>query len=167
MSVLIPRPLTAEAFAPFGDVLSFDPDTARPVNGGNAMRGDLPARLAHSGGMPRLALFRVAAKRLPLTVTELEQHPHSSQTFVPITVDQFLIVVAPSDPDGSPGVEQSQAFIGTRGQGINYRLGVWHAPIIALDAGGDFLMLIWEQGTAADCHVDQLAHPIQVAFNTP
>jgi ureidoglycolate lyase len=165
MSQLIPRPLPSRAFAPFGDVLRFDPATSRPVNDGNALRADLPARLAFSAGQPRLALFRVEAQTLPLAVAVLEQHPNSSQMFFPVSADRFLVVVAPQTPGGAPDISRAEAFIGQRGQGINYHAGVWHAPIVALHADGDFLMLIWEQDTPADCLIERLRVPLQVAFD--
>ena len=167
MPELIPRPLSASAFAPFGDVLQFDPAKARAVNGGNARRADRPARLTFSAGQPRLAVFRVGTQNLPLLVPLLEQHPTSSQAFLPVTADRFLIVVAPHRPGGSPDIAQAEAFIGQRSQGINYHSGVWHAPIVALDAGGDFLMLISEQDTPADCRIERLAVPLRVVSDRP
>jgi ureidoglycolate lyase len=162
LSALTPRPLTAGAFAPFGDLLSFDPAKARLVNDSNALRSDLPARLSFSAGKPNLALYRVEAQRLPLTIAVMEHHPNSSQAFIPVSAERFLVVVAPTAPDGSPDIWRCEAFVGQRGQGFNYYPGVWHAPIIALDAGGDFLMLIWEQGAAEDCRIERLSPPIQV-----
>lgn len=162
MAALTPRPLAAGAFAQFGDVLSFDLAKALLVNDGNAFRSDLPARLASSAGELRLALYRVEAQRLPLAIAVMEHHPNSSQAFMPLAAERFLVVVAPTAADGSPDVLRCEAFVGQRGQGFNYYPGVWHAPIVALDAGGDFLMLIWEQGVAADCRIERLSHPIQI-----
>jgi ureidoglycolate lyase len=164
MSNLAHRPLSAGEFARFGDVLDFDSTRARPVNDGNALRADLPARLASSAGQPRLALFRVEARALPLTISVLEQHPNSSQVFFSISADRFLVVVAPEAPGGAPDVAKAEAFVGRRGQGINYHAGVWHAPIVALDADSDFLMLIWEQDTPADCRIERLRVPLDVCF---
>jgi ureidoglycolate lyase len=162
MPALIARPLVADEFAPFGDILSFDRTTARVVNNGNALRSDMPGRLEFSLGEPRLALYRVEAKHLPISVAEWECHPNSSQAFFPLTARRYLVVVAPQAADGSPDGGRCQAFIGERGQGFVYRPGVWHAAIVALEEGGDFLMLIWEQGAAADCHTERLSHPIQI-----
>ena len=106
-------------------------------------------------------------QNLPLLVPLLEQHPNSSQAFFPVTAERFLIVVAPQEAGGSPDIAQAEAFIGQRSQGINYHAGVWHAPIVALDAGGDFLMLIWEQDTPADCRIERLAAPLRVASDRP
>ncbi len=162
MAALIPSPLAPDNFAPFGEVLGFDRSRARVVNNGNALRSDMQDRLRFSAGEPRLAIYRVEAKPWPILVAELERHPYSSQAFFPVTARRFLVVVAPDAADGSPDIQRCQAFIGERGQGFVYRPGVWHAAIIALEEDGDFLMLIWEQGAAADCHTERLSQPIQI-----
>ena len=162
MTALIPRSLDAHAFAPFGEVVSFDYANARLVNNGKAFRSDLRAGLKFFAGEPKLSVYRVEAQRSPVTIVELERHPNSSQTFVPITTARFVVVVAPDNLDGSPDLSGCRAFVGERAQGFNYRPGVWHAPIVALDQGGDFLMLIWEQGDEADCRTERLALPIQI-----
>jgi len=159
---LAARPLSAAAFAPFGDVLAFDPAQARPVNSGNALRADLPACFAFTAGQPKLALFRVQAQRLPIAVTVLEQHPNSSQMFFSVSSDRFLVIVAPTAPDGGPEIGKAEAFVGRRGQGINYRAGLWHAPMIALDTDGEFLMLIWEQDMPEDCRIEILPTPLHI-----
>jgi ureidoglycolate lyase len=162
MSNLKHRPLSADTFAPFGNVLAFDQTQARPVNNGNALRADLPTRLSFSAGQPKLALFRVVAQTLPIAVGVLEQHPNSSQMFFPVSAKRFLVVVAPRAPDGGPDTGKAEAFVGGRGQGIAYHAGVWHAPIAALDTDVDFLMLIWEQDTPSDCRIELLAVPLQI-----
>ncbi len=162
MSDVRPRPLSAEAFAPFGEVLAFDPARARTVNDGNAMRDDLPVEISSSAGRPKLALFRVAAQSLPLALTAFERHPQSSQVFFPLSADRYLVVMAPRTLDGAPDVAKAEAFVGESGQGVAYDPGVWHAPIVALDRDADFLMLIFEQDAPGDCHVERLAAPLRV-----
>ena len=162
MSNLAIHPLSARAFAPFGDVFAFDPAQARPVNDGNAQRADLPARFSFFAGQPKLALFRVDAQRLPLAITAFERHPNSSQLFFPISADRFLVVLAPRALDGAPDTGKAEAFVGHRGQGVAYHPDVWHAPIVALDTDGDFLMLIWEQNAPADCRIERLPFPLNV-----
>jgi ureidoglycolate lyase len=70
--------------------------------------------------------------------------------------------VATPDVGGAPDMASVRAFIGGHGQGVNYRRGLWHAPIKALDAAGDFSMLIWERGSPEDCLLHSLAEPIDV-----
>lgn len=162
MIALIPRSLTAGDFTPFGDVLSFDEKQSRLANKGDALRSDLRARLAFSAGEPRLALYRVGAQRWPVLVADMECHPNASQAFLPVTAGRYLVVAAPALADGFPDDLRCQAFVGERSQGFNYRPGVWHAPIVALEESGNFLMLIWEQGGAADCRTARLIDPIQI-----
>src|SRR5581483_12279288 len=98
-----------------------------------------------------LAVYRAKAEFLPLRLMLFESHPHSSQTFVCLSAIRFLVVVAASDAAGTPDMATARAFVGGPGQGVNYRRGLWHAPLKALDSQGDFSMLIWERGTPEDC----------------
>jgi ureidoglycolate lyase len=150
--------ITAAEFSPFGDLVEFNGIGARLVNDGHALRSDVSARLGGEGGAPVLSVYRAEHRSLPFALESLEQHPHSSQTFVSITGQRFLIVVAPSRQDGQPDFAGVRAFICSAGQGINYKPGIWHAPITALDGDGDFVMLMWERGTPEDC----IFHPFPV-----
>jgi ureidoglycolate lyase len=60
-------------------------------------------------------------------------------------------------------VERLAAFVCGPGQGVNYHLGVWHHPIIALEAPAEFAMLAWEDGTPGDCVVRQLPEPLLIS----
>lgn len=164
MRTLIAQPLSSDAFRPFGDVLAFDAGAARTVNHGTAQRADLAASFQADSGAPVLSIYRAKAQPLPQPVPSLERHPHSSQTFLALSVSRFLVVVAPADGQGAPDLSQACAFVGAEGQGINYRQGLWHAPIVALDGDGDFLMFMWERGDADDCIVHDKAIPLQVSL---
>lgn len=164
MLMLVTEPLRADAFAPFGDVLAYDAASSWEVNGGWARRADLKAALDDGGadGPPVLAMFRARHQKLPSTVPFLERHPSSSQVFLALAPARFLVVVAPHLPDGAPDIARARAFLGQAGQGVNYRRGVWHAPITATDGDTDFLMLIWERGVPEDCIVHTLPAPITI-----
>ncbi|MBS7534587.1 ureidoglycolate lyase [Ancylobacter sonchi] len=164
MRVLVPEPLDAATFAPFGQVMAFDPAAARRVNDGWAQRADLAAVLDAGGwqGPPQLAVFRAHHQPLPAAIGFVERHPASSQVFMPLAPVGFLVVVAPAAADGGPDLDAARAFLGAPGQGVNYRRGTWHAPITATDADTDFLMLIWERGTPDDCVVVRLSAPLVV-----
>jgi ureidoglycolate lyase len=156
-------PLSATLFVPYGNVVGFDPHNARVVNGGHALRADTAAELEGIGGSPVLAIYRAERQDLPLRLTTLERHPFSSQVFVAINVPRFLVVVAPANAEGLPDADRAHAFVGVAGQGINYRPGVWHAPITALDQPGDFMMLMWERGTKEDCIAHSSHTPLFIA----
>ena len=135
---LVIETLTPEAFAPFGDVIAAH--AARRVfsiNAGNTQRfHDLAqVQCIGDGGRVGISLFRAQPRALPFAVTMLERHPLGSQAFVPLSKALYLIVVSES-PDATP-----RAFLARDGEGVNYRSGTWHHPLLALDAVSDFLVV--------------------------
>ncbi|RYZ41868.1 MAG: ureidoglycolate hydrolase [Myxococcaceae bacterium] len=158
------RPLTPEAFAPYGDVVSAGLKSGASANQGTAVRFDWSAKLEsdRAGAKPNLAVFRSVPQPLPFQVKLLEHHPRSSQAFLPMRCSRFLVCVAPTAPSGGPDLDGLVAFVCGPGQGINYHRGVWHHPIIALDAPAEFAMLAWEDGSAEDCVVRQFSVPVSV-----
>jgi len=86
---LTPQPLTREAFAPFGDVIDVPQQAGRTYYEdalGN-LRGEAKPSLSMS--------FRVPTPDRPIRSELMERHEFSSQTFVPVDVARWLIVVAP------------------------------------------------------------------------
>ena len=53
---------------------------------------------------------------------------------------RFLLVVAPAGGE-APAADGTRAFLARNGQGVNYRLGVWHRPVLALNTETDFVMV--------------------------
>jgi len=150
-------PLTREAFAEFGDVI--EPGAARtlyPVNAGTATRYHDLAEVdtSNEGGRTVVSIFRSQPRELPFAVTMLERHPLGSQAFVPLGEARYIVVVA-RDPQSPP-----QAFL-AQGQGINYRPGTWHHPLIALDKLSDFLV-IDRAGPGANCDEETLPQPYRI-----
>ncbi len=138
MRALTVELLTRDAFAPFGDVI--EPASAAQVfavNDGTAVRYDDLAVVDTSAGdgRTRISIFRAEPRTLPFVVAMLERHPLGSQAFVPMGRDAYLVVVA-EDPGKAPRV-----FLARSGQGVNYRRGTWHHPLIALARTGDFLVV--------------------------
>jgi ureidoglycolate lyase len=135
-----PRPLTAEAFGPFGDVIEAS-DRAQqiPINYGYTTRFHDLARLdvTHGGGHAIVSLFR-ALPLSPLLLKVFERHPLGSQAFVPLQGRPYLVAVAPAGGWDPSGV---QVFRADPGQGVNYRPGVWHHFLLALEAQSDFLVI--------------------------
>ncbi|MFY1827259.1 ureidoglycolate lyase [Myxococcus fulvus] len=167
--VLVARPLTPEGFAPYGDVVSAGLGPGALANQGTAVRFDWSARLenARESAKPNLAVFRSVARSLPFTVKLLEHHPYSSQVFLPLRCERYLVCVAPTAPSGGPDLERLEAFICGPGEGVNYHRGVWHHPIVALDAPAELAMLAWEDGSEGDCvvrHFEPSLH-VQVRFD--
>ncbi|MDO5625131.1 MAG: ureidoglycolate lyase [Pseudomonadota bacterium] len=157
--VLRPQPLTASAFAPYGDVLAAA-GAAQAINAGTSLRFDLPApRLAGQDGHAALALFRAQAQRPEGPWRVLERHRLGTQSFVPLMGARCIVLVARGD--AAPDVATLAAFEVAGHQGFTLHAGCWHHPLIALDAG-DFIVL--ERGAAAaDCELVPLARPVRLA----
>jgi ureidoglycolate lyase len=146
------QPLTAAAFASFGTVIEAGRAPGRPVNQGRGRRIEGARDLPHQDGTtPVIDLYQIAPSQLPFAVDCLERHPLSCQIFTPMTCVRYLVVVAPSDAQGGPVVSGAVAFVASGAQAVCYDRGVWHAPMIALDAPALMTMTMWEAGSSADC----------------
>ncbi len=80
----------------------------------------------------------------------LERHPYSSQTFIPIRVARYLVIVAPDKPDGSPDLDEVRCFLANGRQGITYRRGLWHHDMTVLDESAEMAILMWCDGSSDD-----------------
>ena len=158
------EPLTREAFAPFGDVIAAGDGDGRETNLDTAVRFDWTTALqnARPGARPNLAAFRAVPQELPIRLTLLERHAHSTQVFAPMRVSRWLVIVAPDGPDGMPDPSGLRAFVAGPGVAINFRRAVWHHPILVLDEPADLLMLAFEDGSAADCEERPLPEGLEV-----
>jgi ureidoglycolate lyase len=161
VSDLIVQPLTPEAYAPYGDVLMVAPrgEPGAPANQGTARRYDRLAAIENlrpATATLNVAAFRCAPRRAwPMDLELLEAHPASTQVFVPMRVARYLVVVARGGAT-APDLGTLAAFVAHGAQGVSYRPGVWHHPMIALDDDADFLCLVHEDGSPGDCVVAAL-----------
>ena len=79
------RPITAAAFAPFGDVVEVGTVAPVSINAGLCDRFSDLASLDTQGGKLGLSLFQAELRALPYTCDLLERHPLGSQCFVPMS----------------------------------------------------------------------------------
>ena len=139
-----PQPLTREAFAPFGDVIDV------PSEPGRKYYEDALGNL-RSGAHPSLSMsLKAETPDRPLKAELLERHEFSSQTFVPIDVARWLIVVAPHAKAGGPDLTGMKAFIATGKQGVTYKPNTWHHGLTVLDKPGRFAVFMWRVGGKGD-----------------
>jgi len=138
---LVPQPLTADAFARFGDVIEKKGADPQEINAGHTQKySDLAVfDTADEGGRTSLHLYHSRTIPLPLRIEVLEHHPLGSQAFIPMHQRPFLVVVAPAGI--APGPADVRAFYSNGQQGVNYRKGVWHHYLINLDEPGDYLII--------------------------
>lgn len=137
------EPLTAEGFAPFGEVLAV-PEAPGRETFERALQSTRP------GAWPSLSLSFKEASTGPLVVRVMERHAFSSQSFVPLGPARFLALVAPHAPGGGPDMARARAFVAGPGQGVTYGADVWHHPFTVLDAAARFAVFMWRDGTAGD-----------------
>lgn len=130
--------LTADGFAPFGDVIEAAGAPDRVINQGLCGRYDDRARLDFGDGRAGISVFRAAPRSLPLTLDMMERHPSGSQAFLPMSLDPFLVIVAP-DAGDRPG--RPVAFRTAAGQGINLHRGTWHGVLTPLHPPGLFAVI--------------------------
>ncbi len=132
------QPLTADAFAPYGDVIDVAGEPDKIINQGQCGRYHDRAALDFAYGRAGISLFNANPRALPYTLDMVERHPEGSQAFIPMTHQPFLVIVAP-DADGKPG--RPLAFVTGPGQAVNYHRGTWHGVLTPLHAPGLFAVV--------------------------
>ena len=152
--LLSPQPLTRTAFADYGDVIETEGAEHFSINDGFAERfHDLAAiDVDADGGRPLLSIFRADPRPMPIEVDFLERHPLGSQAFMPLAQAPFLVLVAQH-----ADIEALRLFVSNGLQGVNYRRGVWHYPLLALHGQSDFLVI--DRGGGGDnCEICRFEH---------
>ena len=138
MRTVSPEPLTADAFAPFGDVIEASESAeVMPINYGWTTRFNALSDVAVGDGRAILSIFR-SKPLTPLVLKIFERHPLGSQAFMPIQGRPFLVAVAPPG-DFDPAA--ARVFRAEASQGVNYAKGTWHHFLLALEAESDFLVV--------------------------
>ena len=156
---LVAEPLTQRAFEPFGELLAVS-DAPGRVFFNDALAN------ARSSATVNLSIARVPPTReRPFVGRVLERHEFSSQTFLPLRVSRYLIMVAPGAASGGPDVSQVRAFVAGPRQGITYRMGTWHHGLTVLDEPAEFAVLMWCDGTSGDEEFVPLAEPFTVLLS--
>lgn len=162
MRSLTPEPLTADAFAPFGDVIeASDRAEVMPINYGWTTRFNALADVSVGDGRAIISLFR--SKPLePLVLKIFERHPEGSQAFMPVQGRPYLVAVA---PPGDFEVAKVRVFRAEASQGVNYAKGTWHHFLLALEAESDFLVVDREGGTGENLDEIDLAEADWIAVS--
>lgn len=153
---LTPSPLTAEAFAPFGEVIAID-NGLRRNHFKFAFESSVEAR------EPSLWVSypsRVAGD--VIEVARLERHPHAAQTFIPIREGRYLVIVCHAAADGSPDVSTLCALIAEADQAVTYRRNVWHHGLTVLDDRTRFAVVTTLSGQHDDDTFFELGMPVLV-----
>lgn len=156
--LLKPEPLTAAAFAPYGDVIECgDGADKRNINYGNTVKFANLAKLdvLAQGGNPTVSIFRSTPVARPIDVKIMERHPLSSQAFYPLSGHPYMVVVVER---GDFNPKKIKAFLAGPHQGVNYHKGTWHHYSLALDNISEF-MVIDRDGPGDNC--DEVTLPAE------
>jgi len=139
MKRLTPEPLTAAAFAPFGTVIETEGAASYSINEGTTTRFHaLAAAEPGPSGEAILSIFRATRRPEPVEIRMLERHPLGSQAFVPLSPEDWLVVVAAGE---RPEAGDLRLFHACGDQGVQYGRGVWHHPLLVLTERQDFLVV--------------------------
>lgn len=161
------EPLTKQAFLPFGDLIEANEEAHHfTINKGYTERFHDLANidtLAHNG-KTAVSIFVSTPLPLPLKLELLERHPLSSQAFIPLNNEPYLVAVAPK---GNLNPQAIKIFIANGHQGVNYHAGTWHHFCLALNRVSQFLVVdrISQPGTKSpnNCDEKTLEKPIILA----
>lgn len=158
MRSLTAVPISAEAFAPFGQLLQAPAKSGRDYFN-EALASSRPAAIP-SLSVTHTPQFDQAA----ITVKMMERHEFSSQTFIPMNVSRYVIIVAPHLPGGGPDADAAQAFMVLPHQAITYAQNVWHYPMTVLDQDSQLAVVMWTDSAGGDEEFVPIDPPFQVRW---
>ncbi len=158
------QPLTKENFAEFGEVIQCKDHDFFHINNAHTERYHALVQTEAKDAVVGISIFRnIKSTQIPFDICMLERHPIGSQSFIPMHGQKFLIIVAPSLDEQKPDINSICAFISDGFQGVNYRSGTWHHPLLTLEAPSDFVV-VDRIGTGNNCDVFQFSQPININF---
>jgi len=131
--IIKPIKINRDNFAEFGDLISTYKGTSLDINEGYAKRFDDLANIntSNNGGKTIVSIFSALKRSFPMKINMMEKHPLGSQAFIPMKETTFLCFVAP--PGEFPDISKIQSFIIPPKNGINYKPGIWHFPLISTE----------------------------------
>ncbi len=141
--------LTAEAFAPFGDV-------SDPARGFRLDFSNQTASFCH-----------VRIEYRPLHLYFFARHLYTTQSYVPLGGSESILVVAPpsdlADPEALPDLTHAAAFLLRGDRAVNLHRGTWHRTPMPLGSSADYMVLDRE-GTLDDLDLVDLRTNLGVTF---
>ena len=159
---IMPTILTRENFAQFGDVIEVNEQAKNfTINDGYTQRYHDLAQVdvKEQNGRTLINIFRSTPLPQPVSIKMMERHPLSSQAFIPLGQQPYLVVVAPK---GELQIANIEVFLASAKQGVNYHKGTWHHYCLALHQVSDFLVV--DRGGAGDnCDVIHLDGTLVIA----
>ena len=138
---LITQNLIAQDFALYGDILSTKDSEMKIINNGFAQKhfNLCAVDSTYEDGLSAIHIYIAKKRVFPLSINMLEKHPFFSQAFIPRSTTPFLAVVALGEDE--PDLNTLKAFITDGNQGVNYKRGTWHFPLISLEENEQLIVI--------------------------
>ncbi len=162
---LTPKPLTAKAFASYGEVVDINSANKKfSMNYGLATRYyDLAeVDVEDEGGKTCISIVKSGAVVFPFMVEKMEYHPLGSQLFYPLCESPFLVLV--STPVEVLDTTKLELFISDGKQGVNYHKGVWHHYLMPINEGVNQFIVVDRNGNDENCIETQITEEITISF---
>ena len=133
MNVIKAKKITKKNFSKFGQLIDTSKKNPININDGYAQRFDnlINIDASKKKGKAIVSIFKAKKRRFPMKIDMMEKHPLGSQAFIPMKETTFLCFVAP--PGDFPDISKIQSFIVPPRNGINYKPGIWHFPLISTE----------------------------------
>lgn len=153
--------LTQTAFAPFGDVIekytTHNKEHCFEINNGYATRHHHLAtahttapKTGDDAGQVGINIFSAKPRTIPFELSVMERHPWGTQCFMPLNQEPYLVVVAKAG-HAPKTMDNLVCFYAQAHQGVQYGVGVWHHPLLALNKSCDFLVVDRIGGDGHNC----------------
>ena len=154
MISIVPQLLTQETFAPYGLVSGLTAAGSLLVEGAFEATEDAQ--------QPVLQIVKIASPQQTVVVKQLEAHPFSAQTFLPLDMAPSLIVVCDWNGTEGPDVATLRAFIAQPDQIVTYHRGVLHHKITPLEPVATFAMAMRQTGRGGDTVLYELGELVSI-----
>ena len=129
---LIIKEINEENFSQYGQIISTKNTRGENINNNTSKSFfDLvDVDILGKDKSCRVNIFKAIKRIFPLEINMLENHPFSSQAFIPLEKTSFIIVVAPIS--NIPNLDLIEAFKVNNEEGVNFKPKIWHFPLISL-----------------------------------
>ena len=130
---LIIKEVNKENFSKFGQIISTKDIKSESINSDTtkSFYDIVNIEILGNDHQCRVNIFKAKKRQFPIHIGMLENHPFSSQTFIPLQKTTFIVVVAPISK--TPDLNSIEAFKIPTEEGINFLPKVWHFPLIATE----------------------------------
>ena len=127
------KEITKDNFSKFGQLISTKDIKSENINADTTKSffDIVNIKILGNDNQCRVIIFEANKRQFPLEINMLENHPFSSQTFIPLQKTTFIVIVAPISE--IPDINSIEAFKIPSEEGINFFPKVWHFPLIATE----------------------------------